>query len=374
MDETVTVRELRRSEKACIEALFKRSLGIVDLIVFTASFEDALKASIAERGGCLIAEIDDRIVGLVCVKIKQINGKSVGLIDALVSDRDYRGRGIAGALVDEAVSWLSNRKCETLYATVDRYNSSSWNTFMHRGFSIVELPRMLRDHGLGTLRLWMAELYFIGYGTFFIRKQLETDDRLEMSDGWHFLLAWAGLFIIWFVQALRRGEPLMTIPLILTVTGISLFVPELSQMIVAKRAGRETVFKSWDSGILFSLLLSILGSFFPAYGSTYVKKLDYRYDLRKMENGIFFTVGPTVSLSLTYAFWLLSSQVADSPLVIGLKAGYTMNLVNTLFNLFPMQAAGGLVWDGRKILSWNRTIWLSLTAGLIALILLDIWL
>jgi hypothetical protein len=38
------------------------------------------------------------------------------------------------------------------------------------------------------------------------------------------------------------------------------------------------------------------------------------------------------------------------------------------FNLIPVQAAGGIVWDGKKIFTWNKKAWLLLTLS-VALLL-----
>ena len=359
-------------EKTAVEALFKRSLGPIDIVIFSASLEDAIKLASSDKGNCLVAVIGDEIVGSVSVKIKEISGSLTGFIDALVMDKEYRGYGVASSMVDEAIKWLSHRKCETIYATADRYNSGSWNTFIHRGFSVYELPNQLRDYGLGFLRLWLAEFHFVGYGTFFLRKKDENNNCLEANESWHFLFAWVGLFTIWAIQALRMGHSIIALPVVLVVTGVSLFAPELLQKQIGRRFGLETVFKAWEPGIIFSLLLAVIGSFFPAYGSTYVKKLDYRYDLSKKENGIFFTAGPSMSLLLAWCFWALSTVISDGAILAGVRVGYMTNLVNSLFNLIPVQAAGGFVWDGRKIVTWSKSVWLLLLVASLVLIIADI--
>jgi ribosomal protein S18 acetylase RimI-like enzyme len=370
MVKTVSIRKIREDEKKYVDDLLRRSLGPIDLVIFSASLEDALKNTSIDKGNCLVAEIENKIIGSVSMKIRQIGGSEAGFIGALVTDKEHRGYGIAGSLVEEAMKWLSHMNCGTIYATVDRYNSGSWNTFIHRGFSVYELTNQLRDYGLGFFRLWLAEYHFIGYGTFFLRKKY--DDNHEMSERWHFLFAWAGLFAIWTIQALRWGQPVIILPVIWGVTGVSLLVPELLQKLTGRILGLQTVFKTWEPGILFSLLLAVFGSFFPAYGSTYVKKIDYRYDFRKKENGIFFTAAPVVSLLLAFGFWGLSTIISDSVILAGVRVGYMSNLINTLFNLIPVQAAGGLVWDGKKILTWSRAAWLILVFMTIVLIVIDI--
>jgi len=366
------VREMLPDEKADVEELFSRSLGLVDRIVFLLSFEDALKSAQKRSGGSLVAVHGGRIVGSVSMRIQPIGGKWTGFIDALVTDRELRGRGIGGSLVDGAISWLEERKCEVIYATADRYNSPSWNMFVHRGFSVYEFPQQLRDYGLSFLRLWLREFHYIGYGTFFLRRGREGDRPSEKGEAGHIMTAWLGVSLVLWIQALRAGQPLALLPLLFAVAGLSLLAHELPQKLVARRLGLETTFKAWVSGLLLSSLLAAVGSFFPAYGSTYVKQLDWRYEPKKRETGIFFAVGPFVSLALAFTFWALSSFTTGGLLSATGRAGYMINLVNVIFNLIPIQAAGGFVWDGFKIFTWNKTIWLILFAGTASLVIVNI--
>lgn len=368
----VLVREMLPGEKDDVEGLFGRSLGLVDRIVFLLSFEDALKSSQRQSGGSLVAVHDGRVVGSVSMRFQPIRGRRTGFIDALVTDREFRGRGIGRSLVDVAISWLEERGCEVIYATADRYNSPSWNLFVHRGFSVYELPRQVGDYGLGFLRLWLAEFHFLGYGTFFLRRERENDEPREIGEWWHFTAAWLGVSLVWLIQALRTGLSLSILPFLFAVAGLSLLAHELPQKLVGRRLGLETTFKAWGSGILFGSVLAVIGSFFPSYGSTYVKQLDWWYEPRDKWTGIFFAVGPSVSLVLAYAFWALSLFASGGLLAASGRVGYSINLVIVIFNLIPVQAAGGLVWDGKKILTWNKAAWLTLFTGTAALFVLDI--
>ncbi len=70
----------------------------------------------------------------------------------MVTDKEFRGRGVGKSLVDGAISWLEGRGCEVIYTTADRYTSPSWNIF-HRDFHLYEVPQQIRDYGLSFLRL-----------------------------------------------------------------------------------------------------------------------------------------------------------------------------------------------------------------------------
>jgi len=65
------------------------------------------------------------------------------------------------------------------------------------------------------------------------------------------------------------------------------------------------------------------------------------------------------------------TPTTSSLLVASAKEGYTINLLLAIFNLVPIQAAGGFVWDGKRILTWYKTIWVTLVIATSALITLD---
>ena len=117
-------------------------------------------------------------------------------------------------------------------------------------------------------------------------------------------------------------------------------------------------------------MLALVGAIFPAYGSTYVKQLGWWYEPEKERTGILFATGPIVSLALAFAFWSLPALTSSNMLAVAARVGYTMNLLIVIFNLIPIQAAGGFVWDGKKTLAWRKAIWVTLVVATSALILL----
>lgn len=366
----VSIRDMLPSEVDDVKKLFGRSLGIVDRIVFQISFEEALSSIQKQKGGILVATYNASIVGSVSLQFQYIKGKLTGFIDALVADREFRGKGIGKSLVKEAIYWLENHGCEVIYATADRYNSPSWNIFVHNGFSVYEIPHQLRDYGLRFIHLWIKEFHFVGFGTFFLKRSLNEEKPREINESKHFLAAILAMSIVWWIQIFRSGGSLVLVPLLFSIVCISLMAHELSQKLIARRLELETTFKAWGSGLLINILLAAIGGFFPAHGSTYVKQLDYRYK-SKDKMGVVFSVGPLVSLFFAFTFWSLSIFSTSSLLVASGRVGYTFNLFLVIFNLVPIKAAGGFVWDGKKILNWNKVIWIALFIGTTALIVFD---
>ncbi|MBS7615194.1 GNAT family N-acetyltransferase [Candidatus Bathyarchaeota archaeon] len=371
--ERLFVRRMQLSEKEDVKALFARSLGITDRIIFQLSFDDAQKSARKQCGDTLIEEYDGKIVGAVSMRIQEIENTRTGFIDALVVDKQLRGKAIGKSLVNGAILWLEERGCKVIYATADRYNSPSWNIFIHKGFRLYEAPQQLRDYGLNFLRLWLGEFYFIGFGTFFLRWDKEPIKPRETDEAWHWVTAFLGVSIVWWIQILRSQGPITLVPASFVVTATSILVHELSQKIAARSLGIQTTFKAWISGILFSWLIALAGGFFPAYGSTYVKQIDWRYEPQKDKTGIIFALGSLVSLVLAFAFWALPNLTTGSLIMESARLGYATNLMLAVFNLIPIQAAGGFVWDGKKILTWNRMAWATLAIAIIALIILDIF-
>lgn len=366
------IRELLHDEIEAVETLFAHSLGIVDRIVFGLSLEDAQRSTKKQKGGTLVAELDNEIVGTVSMRIQHIKGERTGFVDALMADKEHRGKGIGTALVDNAIFWLEKRGCKTIYATADRYNSSSWNIFIHRGFRLYEFPQQLKDYGLNFLRLWREEFHFLGFGTFFLRRDTEPQTPREIREAWHGLSAVLGVSTGWWIQVLCRGGSVTLVPILFAVVAISLLTHEGSQKLAARWLGLEATFKAWGSGLLFGWLLTLIGGFFPSHGSTYVKQVDWRYAPEKDRTGILFALGPVVSLTLATAFWIVPALTTSSLPVASMKVGYTMNLLLVIFNLVPIQAAGGFVWDGKKILTWNKTVWAILVIATAVLVTLDV--
>ena len=371
LDAEVTVREILPDEERAVRDFLERNLNPIDGLFFSLGFGDALRSARKQLGTSLVAECEGRIVGSFSLKIVVYGSRRIGLIDAIVTDKRLRGRGIGKALLDYALVWLDKKNCEIVCATVDRFNSPSWNLFIHNGFSPYALMRQLRDLGLNFIRLWVTEFYILGGGTFFLKKIGDGDPLLKgAGESWHFLAAWFGFALMLCVNAFRQGAPLI-VPFALGVAGLSIFAHEFGHRLAARRLGLATTFRIWDSGILFGSFLTALGALYPSYGSTYVKQVDWRYDPKRKETGLIYAAGPAVSLVLAALLWVSLPHLPNEWATFG-RLGFVANYVMVLFNLIPIRAAGGFAWDGGKIYSWNKIAWALLVVVLALLIVGDV--
>ena len=371
LDAEVTVREILPDEERAVREFLESNLNRIDGLFFGLGFSDALKSARKQLGTSLVAVSEGRVVGSFSLRIVVYRGKRIGLIDAIATDRNLRGRGIGKTLMDHALAWFEKKNCEIVCATVDRFNSPSWNLFIHSGFSPYALIRQLRDLGLNFIRLWVTEFYILGGGTFFLKKTGCRAPPLKgAGEGWHFLAAWFGFAFMLCVNAFRQGAPLI-VPFALGVAGLSIFAHEFGHRLAARRLGLATTFRVWDSGLLFGSFLTILGALYPSYGSTYVKQVDWRYDPKRKETGLIYAAGPAVSLTLAALLWVSLPHLPSELAAFG-RLGFVANYVMVLFNLIPIRAAGGFAWDGGKIYSWNKTAWALLLVVLALLIAGDV--
>jgi len=360
-------------EEKKVRQLYKKSLSIINRIAFTLAFNETLKSARHQKGSCLLALHGDRIIGSFSLRIISVAGQSIGLVDAIVTDKDFRSQGIGKFLMAEALAWLKKKECETIFATADRYNSLSWNMFIHTGFTIYGFSSMFRNFGWSFIRLWWAEGYFFGFGTYFLIKTSGGEKLTGVSQAWHFIGAWLVLAFLWLIPTFREGAAPVMILVILAITGLSLFTHELAHKFVASLFGLKTVFRVWESGLLFSSVLALFGGFFPAYGSTYIEQVDWRYDAKQKANGLFFLAGPLASIALAISFWVTTFLASNELLVAAARMGYLTNLVFVILNLLPIQAAAGpAAWDGRKIFTWNKIVWSILAVAVVSLIVTDV--
>ena len=101
-----------------------------DVAERTRSLAEAVETG---RFFLVVAETDERIIGNV---VGMIKAETVGI--GMGIEAAYRGRGIGGALLDEAIAWSTRAKLRRLYLEVYAHNEAALALYRSRGF--VELP------------------------------------------------------------------------------------------------------------------------------------------------------------------------------------------------------------------------------------------
>lgn len=367
MEELVQIRELKNSEMPLVKQLFKENLWILDRLIFTGAFNSIMKDKENGAGTSFVAIMNDKVVGSISVRLFEIKGEKHGLIDSVVTARQMHGKGIAGKILNAVISWLESANCRHIYATVDRYNSRSWNMFIHNDFSLLEFPAQMKIFGVDFFKVWVREGYFFGIGLNFLKKQQPGQTIEESGQFYHHCLGFAGFLLPWFFLALWGGSNVAVFPYLVPLALISFTGHEYIHALIANLFGIKTYFKANEPGILFSLALSLLGGIYPFYGSTYIRQLDWSYVSLKNSpaNGLIYFFGPITSIAIALFFNYLTG-ISEGYWHAAFSIGVFINVALAVANLLPLSASGGFPFDGTKIYRWNKGFW-ALAVAIVAI-------
>ena len=358
MGEALLIREVEEAEIPLVKQLFRENLWLLDRLFFTSTFTSIMKEREGGGGTSFLAMMDGQVAGTVSVRVVRIQGEQHGLIDSLVTAKGVQGRGIARKLLDAAISWLEEGGCRHIYAMVDRYNSRSWNMFVHHGFSPFDIPAQLRRFGTGFLRVWTTDSHFLGIGMYFLRKEQPGEGIGESSSLYNHSVGFAGFLIPWLLFALWGGFAVAVFPYLALLALISFIGHEYSHALIARFFGLKTYFRENMPGSIFYLGISLLRGIYPFSGSTYIRQTDWSYASPENArvNGLIYFIGPVASSMLALVFHHLAG-ITEGYWQAAFSFGVLFNVAIAVVNLLPLRVAGGFPFDGTKIYGWNKGAW-----------------
>ena len=143
--------------------------------------------------------------------------------------------------------------------------------------------------------------------------------------------------------------------------GIGFLFHEMGHKIVAQRYGCFAEFRSFDIMLLLAIAMSFFGFIFAAPGAVMITGR-----VNKARSGRISAAGPVVNLILALAFLALALFHLPSALKPIAYYGFLINSWLALFNMIPF----GL-FDGYKILKWNKLAYGSIVALAFAFMLLQ---
>lgn len=155
----------------------------------------------------------------------------------------------------------------------------------------------------------------------------------------------------------------MVIFMIASLTvGLGFIAHEMAHKVVAQHYGCQAEFRSWDSMLLLAIFMAFLfKAIFVAPGAVFITG-----PVGKRRNGIISAAGAIANLIIAALFLLilLSSSLSMFSSIAGY--GFMINTWLALFNMLPFW-----MFDGKKILNWNKWVYFTMVAICVAFILLQ---
>jgi Zn-dependent protease len=170
-----------------------------------------------------------------------------------------------------------------------------------------------------------------------------------------------GLAVILAIPLISYWNRVLLSPVIFgayfLIFGLSFILHEMAHKFMAQRLGYWAEFRLNRQGLMLTLLSLLSPLKIIAPGAVMIGGLMNWDDYGKVS-----IAGPATNIGLGLFFFAVS-LVAGSPLVAVLAlAGMNINASLALFNLLPFG-----VFDGAKVIKWNRAVWGAsvLAAGLL---------
>jgi len=137
----------------------------------------------------------------------------------------------------------------------------------------------------------------------------------------------------------------------IVTVGLGFILHELSHKAAAIHYGAQAGFKMWPQGLIFMLLISLLGFVFAATGAVYI----YAKNITRKEYGIISLAGPAANIAIAIVFVAFYLYLPSNLLKVNVwMLGAYINALLALFNMIPIYPL-----DGSKIMAWNFFVWLG---------------
>ena len=135
--------------------------------------------------------------------------------------------------------------------------------------------------------------------------------------------------------------------------GIGFLFHEMGHKIVAQKYGCFAEFRADNYMLLLAIITSFFGIVFAAPGAVWISG-----HVGKNRNGKIALAGPATNIGLAVILVVLSFFFDGGYIGKIISLGLLINVWLALFNLLPFW-----ILDGKKILSWDKTVYL-ITLGL----------
>jgi len=165
-------------------------------------------------------------------------------------------------------------------------------------------------------------------------------------------LAFGILFSDGFEALSNPGRLISMFLIALVGVSAGFVLHELGHRFVARRFGCFAEYKMWTTGLVVAIMCSFFGFVFAAPGAVMIHPgvdSEGRPTLNIQRLGIISIAGPSMNIFLAIVFILLNGLYPSLVFSLGAR----INTWLALFNLIPFGP-----FDGAKIISWDKKVWL----------------
>lgn len=359
----MSIRRMHDGEERAVRDLAGRAFSRLE----SAFFSPPLHTLVAERDG--------HLVGAVVPKVFALPDKRLyGAIFWLMIDRQARGLGVGGRLVEAACEYFEEHDCPEAFACVEGYNTSSSNLFAARGFTILSPGEQLRRYGLsGTFALWIKMLRLgadVGHYLWACPGATRQDrPGLQWWTGTLLLSVLVFLLAGWRGGWVEELEPSTILDAALAI--VMLFcLREAAMRMAARWQGLSVRHRVWEAALPLSAGVALmLGLFLPTPGSVYPRSFVWRYQNLLPKLGPIAFAGVSAVLLFTWVTWgLLQFGRPPPEIALWLRFGHVAGQMLALFEvLLPFSIF--VSFNGRRVWDWSRPVWAVLAAATVGLFL-----
>lgn len=187
-----------------------------------------------------------------------------------------------------------------------------------------------------------------------------STSEIELRD---IIKAWVAIslaFAILLSKSIFSSDFYLNFIISSLTVGIGFLLHELGHKVVAQKYGCFAEFRSFDHMLLLAIGMSFFGFIFAAPGAVMISGR-----VNKRKNGIISAAGPIVNLILALIFLILTFFQLPNLFKSIAYYGFYINSWLALFNMIPF----GL-FDGSKILRWDKVVYGSIVVFAVAFMLL----
>ena len=176
------------------------------------------------------------------------------------------------------------------------------------------------------------------------RMKYSKEEIKELFKSWFVISL---IFTIAFKGLTLDPSAIFTFGISAFTVGLGFILHELAHKYLAQKYGCWAEFRAHNRLLLFGLILSIFGLVLVAPGGVYIKGY-----VTKRKHGHIALAGPVMNFLLGGIFlliWLfIPVQIFSTISLVGMKINFLLGA----FNMIPFP-----IFDGYKVMKWNKTIY-----------------